>query len=416
MNKPASPTRKKHTTLKQICQYIPGGLVPKLADAHGVKSRSFTPWSHVVSMVYAHLSHAMGLNDVCDGLRNHQGRLMTIRGATAPSRNGLSHANRNRPAKMAEELFWAVLRHLEWLAPGFGGRTYRGCPRRFKRAIRVVDSTTITLVANCMDWAKHRRRKAAAKLHLRLDLQSFLPHFAIVDTAKHNDARRARELCAGLKDGEIVVFDKAYVDFEHLAELSERGVIWVSRAKDNMSARCLKKRVKKPQGNIVRDDEVVLEGFVSRKKYPPRFRRITAWVEINGEQQLMTFITNHMEWAPSSICDLYKSRWSIEAFFKQIKQTLQLSDFLGHNRNAIQWQVWTALLTYLLLRFLAFVSQWGHSFVRIFTVLRGVLWSRFDLSNLLKSYGTAGGTFRMLSAPQQAYLPTFELTYGTAHG
>ena len=64
-----------------------------------------------------------------------------------------------------------------------------------------------------MYWAKHRRRKAAAKCHLRLDLQSFLPRFAIIDTAKENDAKRAREVCAGLKEGEIVLFDKALCRF-----------------------------------------------------------------------------------------------------------------------------------------------------------------------------------------------------------
>ena len=414
--KSGGPTRSKHTVLRQICELIPAHLAPKLAWAHGIKTRKFSAWSHVVSLLYAHLTHAMGLNDVCDGLRNHRGALVTLRGATAPSRNGLSHANRTRSAKMAEELFWSVLRHLESVVPGFGGRSYRGFPRRFKRSIQVVDSSTIALVAHCMDWAKHRRRKAAAKLHLRLDLQSFLPHFAIVDTAKHNDARRARELCTGLKDGEIVVFDKAYVDFEHLAQLSERGVVWVTRAKENMDVRCLKRRIKKSHGHIVRDDEVVLRGSVSRQKYPQRFRRVTAWVEVNGELQLMSFITNQMQWAPSSICELYKCRWSIEAFFKQIKQTLQLCDFLGHSRNAIQWQVWMALLTYVLLRFLAFISNWSHSFVRIFTVLRGVLWSRFELKALLRSYGTAGGSFRMLGAPHQAYFAGFEPVYGTAHG
>jgi hypothetical protein len=61
------------------------------------------------------------------------------------------------------------------------------------------------LVASCLDWAKHRRRKAAAKCHLRLDLQSFLPSFAIIDTAKHHDNKRAREVCAGLRAGEIVL-------------------------------------------------------------------------------------------------------------------------------------------------------------------------------------------------------------------
>ena len=67
---------------------------------------------------------------------------------------------------MMEELFWTVLEHLQSLNPKFGpsGR-YSGLPRRFKQAIHAVDSTTIALVANCMDWAKHRRRKAAAKMH-----------------------------------------------------------------------------------------------------------------------------------------------------------------------------------------------------------------------------------------------------------
>jgi hypothetical protein len=414
--KSAGPIRSKHTVLRQMCELIPAHLVPQLARAHGITTRKFSEWSHVVAMLYAHLTHAIGLNDVCDGLRNHRGALITLRAATAPSRNGLSYANKTRTAAMAEDLFWKVLGYLESVAPGFGGRTYRKFPRRFRRAIQVVDTTTINLVANCMNWAKHRRRKAAAKLHLRLDLQSFLPRFVTVDTARLSDARQAPELCAGLREGEIVVFDKAYVDFEHLEQLHGRGVVWVTRAKENMLVRCVKRRVKKPKGKIIRDDEVLLQDWSTRRKYPHRFRRLIAWVEVDGEEQLMSFITNQMEWAPSSIADLYRCRWSIEAFFKQIKQVLQLCDFLGHSKNAIQWQVWTALLAYVLLRFLAFLSGWGHSFTRIFTVLRAVLWSRTDLMVLLKSYGTAGGCFRALATPEQAYLPGFSPAYGTAHG
>lgn len=407
MQKPTIPTRSKHTTLKQLCQLIPGGLTGELAREHGVKSRSITPWSHVVSLLYAHLTHSLGLNDVCDGLRNNRQVLSTIRGACAPSRNGLSNANRSRPSAMAEDLFWKVLRHLESIQPGFGGHNYQGFPRRFKRTIQVVDSSTIALVANCIDWAKHRRRKAAAKLHLSLDLQSFLPQFAIVDTAGHSDVGRARELCAGLKEGEIVVFDKAYLDYIHLRELDERGVIWVTRAKTNIQVHCVKRRLKKPQGAIQTDEEVIISSKRSRARYTGRFRRITAWIEVDGRMELMSFITNHMQWAPGSICDLYKCRWGIEAFFKQIKRTLQLCDFLGHNRNAIQWQVWTGLLTYILLRFLAFLSNWPHSFTRIFTTVRGVLWRRVDLRELLQSYGIAGGGMRMHCAPNQAYLPGF---------
>lgn len=399
--------RSKFSTLKQICEYIPGHLVAKLARKHGVdgKSRTFSPWSHVVALLYSQLSHATGLNNVSDGLRMHKGKLGAVRGATPPARNTLSHANKVRSADMAEGLFWSVLEHLTAVCPSFGGRTYRGLPRRFKRTIHAVDSSTIQLVANCMDWAKHRRQKAAAKLHLRLDLQSFLPRFAIVDTAKHNDNKRARELCADIKSGEIVLFDKAYVDFAHLHDLDGRGVFWVTWAKDNLQYRVVRRRIKRAEGPVLRDDEIVLRTKASRAYYPKRLRLVRAIVERDGKEVEMVFITNNFEWAPSSIADLYKHRWGIEGFFKQIKQTLQLCAFLGHSKNAIQWQVWMALLVYVLLRFLAHASNWPHSFTRLFGLVRCSLWSRIDLLKTLRFYGTAGGDFRFLTAPGQAYLP-----------
>jgi len=76
-----------------------------------------------------------------------------------------------------------MLEHLQQLHPGFGARRRPQFAFRFKRLIHVVDSTTIQLGGRCLDWAKHRRRKAAAKCHVRLNLQTFLPRFAIVATA-----------------------------------------------------------------------------------------------------------------------------------------------------------------------------------------------------------------------------------------
>jgi len=148
--------------------------------------------------------------------------------------------------------------------------------RRFKRAIHLVDSTTIELIALCMDWAKHRRRKAAAKCHLRLDLESFLPRFAIIDTAREADAKRARELCADIKDGEIVIFDKAYVDYEHLRDLDERGVSWVTRAKENMAYEVLRSMPKSKDEKILKDEVVVLNN--PNKPAPELMRRVVAMV------------------------------------------------------------------------------------------------------------------------------------------
>ena len=119
----------------------------------------------------------------------------------------------------------------------------------------------------------------------------------------------------------------------------------------------------------------------------------------------MVFLTNNLQWSPQTIADLYRCRWSIEVFFKELKQTLQLADFLGHNASAVRWQVWTALLVYLLLRFCAFLSQWGHSFTRLFTLLRSALWQKLELRSLLERYGTAGGGGHFLGTPAQAYLP-----------
>jgi hypothetical protein len=287
------------------------------------------------------------------------------------------------------------------------GKVGRGVTRRFRKVIHVVDSTTIQLVASCMDWAKHRRRKAAAKCHLRLDLQSFLPRFAIIDTARDNDNKRAREVCAGIKEGEIVIFDKAYLDFDHLFDLALAGINWVTRAKDNLQFKVRRRFLKAPHGKILRDDLIALRTPKTCAHYPLELRRVVALVEVDGQEVEMVFLTNNLAWSASSVADLYRCRWSIEVFFKQIKQTLQLSDFLGHSANAVRWQIWTALLVYVLLRYQAFLSSWPHSFTRLFTVVRSVLWRKLDLGALLKSYGTAGGTFRILGTPQAAYFPGF---------
>lgn len=402
------PTRSSFSLLRQLCNLIPTHLVPRLAREHGVepKCRTFRPWSHVVSLLYAQLTHALGLNDVCDALRLHSGPLAAIRGATPPSKNALSHANRARDPPMAQALFWQMLDHLQELHPGFGARRRPRFAFRFKRLIHVVDSTTIQLVARCLDWAKHRRRKAAAKCHVRLNLQTFLPRFAIVDTAGQHDNRRAHELCAGVQAGEIVIFDKAYVDFAHLADLSMREVWWVTRAKDNLRYRVVRKLQHGREGNILRDDLIQLTGPAA-KAYPVELRRVVALVEVDGELREMVFLTNNVTWSAQTIADLYRCRWSIEVFFKELKQTLQLADFLGHNAHAVRWQIWTALLVYLLLRFCAFLSQWAHSFTRLFTLVRAALWQRLDLRSLLEGCGTADGGGRFLGTPEQAYLPSF---------
>jgi hypothetical protein len=405
------PGRCQQTVLRQICELIPTHLVAKLSRACGAErhERTFSCWSHVVTMLYAQLAHALSLNDVCDALRLFSGPLSAIRGARPPAKNTLSHANKVRDHALAEQLFWHMLSHLQSTFPGFGrGGRGRELAHRFRASIQIVDATVIGLVASCLDWAKHRRRKAAAKCHLRLDLQSFLPRMAVVD-ARTADATRAAELCAGLKPGEIVIFDKAYVDFPHLWSLHERGVFWVSRCLERFRYRVVETRAEALDARIKRDVRVEPLTWHTRRNHPGPLRLVEAEVEVDGRRQTMTFLTNNLVWAASSVAELYRCRWQIEVFFKQLKQTVQLADFLGHSANAVKWQVWTALLVNLLMRFLAWQSAWAHSFNRLFTFVRAALWRKLGVDELLRRCGTAKGDIRCIGQPSQAWLPGWAL-------
>ena len=446
-----NPQKHTMTVLAQIASWIPDKIVENLARKHKIQTRSFSADSHVVAMLYAHLAHSLSLNDICDSLHNHAGPLSQIRNCTPPSRNGLSHANKTRNADMAEELFWRVYESLSKQHPEFltSSRNYPGLPHRFrKRTLRAVDSTTIRLTAFSMGWAKHRRQKAAAKMHTALNMRSFLPNVVIVKGAKDSDPKTAWELCVDMKDGEIAVFDKAYVDFRHLWRLNERGVSWVTRAKDNMLYEVVgqqaggkwtagggaaepqteavpssttsdadvgqqasgKRRYAWKKCTILSDERIRLSGAKTREHYPSDLRLVTAMVEVKGKMVKMRFITNNFEWSAYSVCQLYQCRWGVEVFFKELKQTLQLADFLGYNENAVRWQVWMALLAYLLLRFVAWHNSWKHQFSRLFTLVRAVLWNYFRLASVIECCDTPREHHRhaIRGSPETAYQLTFD--------
>lgn len=404
----------------QLCKEIAPHLVAKVVRQVEARlgehdtARKLDVWSHTVSLIYCHSTNCLSLNDVCDGLSFHAYELNAIRNAVPPTRSTLSRANRERSSEYIKAIYEAVAEDLKARHPKFFGRGERcffRLPKRFKRAVRAIDSTTIELIANCMDWAQHRRRKAAAKIHLSLDPGSFLPVRIIVEPAKGHDANYMVELCAGMKAGETAVFDKAYVAYSHLDTLTERGICWVTRAKDNARFRTVRnlRKGSRRNGGIVFDKEVVLVGQKSRSRYPGHLRLVRAWVKDSaGDDKLLTFLTNNFEWTAGSVCDLYRSRWAIETFFKEIKQTLQLKTFIGYSRNAIEWQLWSAMLTYLLLRLKAWMTNWRKDFKHFFTLVKGVVWSLRNLAVLISGYGTAKRLPRADLCPSMPYLPGFE--------
>lgn len=404
---PSRSAKSKHTVFRQLINLIPGHTIPVLAREHKLDTRGFSATSHVAALIYGHASRALSLNEICDALSVHEAEFLRIRGATPPARNTFSNANRTRDPAVAEKLYWQMLSHLQTVSPGFteyGKHT--GFIFRLKREIFALDSTTLQLTLASIDWARHRRRKAAAKCHLRLNIGTFLPTFAVVEDAGHHDSVRAAVLCAGMVTGDVLLADRAYVDLAFLSDLDDRGIFFVLRPKTNMLFTTVKRLPCK--GKILKDELVRPTGVTTAKAYSGLLRRVTALVVVDGVEREMTFITNNTEWSARTIAELYRARWAIESFFKELKQTLQLRDFVGTNEQAVKWQVWTGLLTHLLLRFLRHISDWKHSFSRCVGIVRTALWVKTDLAAFLACYGTAHAPHRPVLSAKEPFLPGFE--------
>jgi hypothetical protein len=402
------PTKTACTTLRQIVQWIPEGLPDRIAREAGADIRTFSCTSHVLALLYGQISRSGSLNEICDAARLHEPELNRIRGATAPKRNTFSNADRRRDPEIAEKLYWAVFAHLRAVCPSFTQHAkHSGFIFRLKRDVFAIDSTTLKLSLDSIDWARHRRKKAAAKTHMSLDVGNRLPTFAVVEDAAHHDSTRAEALCAGLTDGDVLLADRACVDLLFLSGLARRGVFFVLREKKNMVFEVLEdRRHKDPR--ILSDQTVRLSRKGSGEKYPGTLRRIAAIVEVDGKDMEMTFITNNFAWSPRTVAELCRARRAIETFFKELKQTLRLADFVGYNGKAVKWQVRTGLLAHLLLRFLKHISKWGLSFSRLVGTVRSAVRMKIDLLETLRLHGTAGGPKRPVIVEKQLCFQGFE--------
>ena len=165
---PPEATKAVYPILRQIVNLIPPNIFHAAASATKDLSRVFTPWSHVVALIYQQLTKTESLNGVCDAARLHASQWQELRGAVPPRRNTFSNANQHRDPTMMETLYWKMLDYLGGLSPEFVSIRNPSVLARFKkRHIHLLDSSTIQLVLNSIDWARHRARKAAAKPHPR---------------------------------------------------------------------------------------------------------------------------------------------------------------------------------------------------------------------------------------------------------
>lgn len=353
----------------QILKLFPRTEFNAIAIGYGGErhARGFTCWQQFVSMLFCQLGRAQSLREICGGLASCEGKLSHL-GITAPKRSTLAYANKHRPWQIYQAVFEQLLVRCR---AGWHGRH----KFRFRNKLLSIDSTMIDLCAELFDWAKYQRTKGAVKLHLVLDHDGYLPCVMVITDGKTHDAAVARQL--QFEPGTILVMDRGYHDYAWFTALTRQGVFFVSRPRSNNIYRVIDSRRVPTGSNIVRDEIVEFTSAYAQSRRAPRLRRIELVREDNGE--MLTLLTNHMEFAASTIAAVYKDRWQIELFFKALKQNLRIKTFVGTSANALKIQVWTALIAILVVRYLQLRSRFGWSLSNLVALLRMNLFTHRDL-------------------------------------
>jgi hypothetical protein len=330
-------------------------------------SRGFSSWGQFISMLFCQFSQAKSLREITNGLMSCEGKLKHL-GITAPKRSTLAYANEHRSWELYQQLFFAL--YGKCRSQIHGKKKFR-----FKNKLMSLDSSTIDLCLSIYDWAKFRRTKGAIKLHLLLDHDGYLPSFAVITTGKVSDVKVAHTL--RFDSGTIVVDDRGYNDYSLFGSWSSQEVFFVTRMKDKTLYEVTEERTVPKNRNILKDEIILLTGAKAAKKCPYYLRLVTAY-DPEKEQEFV-FLTNNLYLGASTIAAIYKDRWQIELFFKALKQNLKIKTFVGTSPNAVKIQIWTALITMLILRYLQLLSKFGWSLSNLVALLRMNLFTHRDI-------------------------------------
>jgi len=364
----------KITLLSQLTQLLPRNKFQKVVNKYNSNkhSKGLDSWTHLISMVFCHIAQANSVRDISNGLRSITGNLNHLGLSKSPSKSSMSYINQHRDWRLFKDYYFELLEHLK---SRYNFKRVK--LTALKRKIFILDSTTIPLCLSLFDWARFRKKKGAVKLHLLLDYDGCLPVFAHVTDGKKHDVQVAKQI--SLPSGSVILIDKAYVDFQWLNNLDSNGCFFVTRAKENMDYDIVNDYViyQKDEHCILQDMDILLEGVVTSKKYPKKLRVIRFWDEQHKRE--LTFLTNNLSWTATTIAKLYKARWEIEIFFKHIKQNLKIKSFVGTSENAVMIQIWTALITMLLLLFLKAKANYKWHLSNLITFIRLNLFVKIDL-------------------------------------
>jgi hypothetical protein len=367
----------------QLLQHFPKLEFAALVKKHNAEraAKGFSCRAQLVAMLFCQLAHADSLREICNGLACCLGKLVHLGIDVAPSKSTLSYANKHRPAKLYEELFYTALARFRD-EKGLGLRKQKF---RFKNKLLSLDSTTISLCLEMFPWAKFRQAKGGVKAHVLLDHDDYLPSYVLITEARCSDVKMAASF--PLNPGSIVTMDRGYSDYALFGRWTEQKIFFVTRLKDNARYEVIEGAAIPANCNIVSDDLIQFAGDKAQQDCPFPLRRVI--VRDAARNREIVLLTNLLEFGSTTIAAIYKDRWEIELFFKALKQNLRVKSFVGTSENALRIQIWTALIAILLLKWVHHLSKAKWSLSNLASMLRLNLFTYRDLSAWLDNpFGT----------------------------
>lgn len=365
------------TLFAQILQKVSRDSFNTLVDKlqSNKHSKGNDSWNHFVTMLFCQFSKSNSLREVCNGMRSATGNLNHYGVTKAMNKSSLAYNNEHRSWELFRDMYFKLydelsprLKNVRKLLP--------------KRSIYILDSTTIDLCLEAFDWALFRQRKGAIKLHTVLDFDGCLPVFMELSDGKKHDVKAAREI--EFPRGSILVADRAYLDLKWMNTLTNQGVYFVIRSKENLKLKLKERPLDKSltrNKDIQYDWQGELELDPSKEKYPGTMRMVQVWDE--DKEIYLELLTNNLTWTAATISGLYKKRWSIESFFKEIKTHLKIKSFLGTSLNAVLTQTWTALITILILKALQKQAVYPWHLSNLIAFIRLNLFVKINLHDWL---------------------------------
>lgn len=365
------------TLFSQIIAKLEKSKFKKLVQIHQTNKhqKGFDSWSHLVSMLFCQFANSQSLRDISNGLRSATGNLNHLGMLAAPSKSTLSYQNKNRSWELFRDYYYILLESLGQQAQ------FKRTNFKIKSKIFLLDATTISLCLSLFDWAKYKTHKGAVKMHTLLDYDGHLPAYVNITDGKTADNKGAYDI--PLLKGSVIVADRFYNDFSLLNIWDSNDVYFVVRHKDNIQFRTIKE-LELPEDrhqHVLKDEIIELTGTKTKEKYPKKLRRVALWDEKN--QQAIEVITNQMSWTANTIAELYKARWEVEIFFRDIKQQLHIKSFIGTSHNAVMIQIWTALITILILKALKTQAKHPWYLSNLVAFIRLNLFVKVDLHKWL---------------------------------